>query len=894
MTRVVTTSGLLFWLLAQLAHGQEVPLASDPPDLPSANRVEKHKVSKEVMDRVKLAMNDLKTDPALAAKRAEEIVTSEITLPDRLLAHILWIQGSGLAISEQHTQAFEVLSRAEQVSRDCGDDKTLRRTLRYKSASAFECSRFNEGRDAAIEAIALSASLNDQSIYVAVLHNEAANNESALGNAESAIQHLRKAIEISEQKDDTKGLCQWLVNAANVMLELGQYDQAIDSCQRVLQIEGEHSTSLVTAATHGVLGEALLETGLHSESIRHLQRALVLSRADGAEIIRGTTEATLGNLHRIQNDFPQAVQHYKNSLTIFQEINNPSGIAAAEQALRNLQQPGDVKAHIEAIQKELKQAEASAELKLQISLHQELEREFGIISQWQQSAFHASSAAELERQLQLASFNGRIAALLAGMSHAEKIRLIDELQTEVSARTQLLHAQSRWNTSLIVCICIMLVIVVTIASLMYRMLRALRDVRTAKESLRQQEQIQLKLERRLAEQQKSESLALMASGIAHDFNNLLSGIAGLAELATMSTRVAEKDDLLQQISTTSLQASQLTGQLMQFLGRPNNDAGQCDLSGVLTSMSGLLQSIARPNTVVVKRNNGPLYSEIDDTRLRQVLVNLVANAAEASAGDRVISVSVELIHLSQSQIAAIQSDTHLPPGDYCRVVVEDSGHGMSRETKARLFDPYFSTKGVGRGLGLSSVVGIVRSCSGLIDVESAPGQGCRFSIYFPSVAGCDIPVLLPKVTPSAPQPHIEAGTPRCVLIVDDEALIRDMQAQYLQMSGFRVLTAKSAEEALMLVRTTAETIDCLVTDFCMDGKDGKWLAQQVKLILPGIPVILCSGFVSEPLDAKGDITRVLAKPFSPKLLVKTINVCIQGGRSTASGDHVSNGCDGGL
>ena len=122
------------------------------------------------------------------------------------------------------------------------------------------------------------------------------------------------------------------------------------------------------------------------------------------------------------------------------------------------------------------------------------------------------------------------------------------------------------------------------------------------------------------------------------------------------------------------------------------------------------------------------------------------------------------------------------------------------------------------------------------------------------------------------------------MIVDDEQMIRDMQSQYLRMNGFDVVTATSAEEAIQLVRSGSKSIDCVVTDFCMSGKDGKWLAQQIKVALPDVPVILCSGFANEDLEVDENVDMVLAKPYSPKLLVEKINDCLQNENPTVSED----------
>jgi len=861
-----------------------------------ANAVRKKAVSAEVLAAIKGAFGYLQSDPALAAQQAEAVLANRKVLPDKLLCFTLWIQGSGLAISEDHPRALDVLSEAEDVARNCKDQKTLRRILRYKAASCFECSRFEDGRAAAHEALLISKQLGDLTAYVALLHNESASNEFALGNVEVAMDHLNKAVEISESCDDTKGVCKWLVNASNFALELKQYDQAIEFCNRVLKLEGEDSTSFVTAAAHCTLGETLLHSGMHAKSMQHLATARELSQVDGAAGILASTESALGRWHVSQQDFAKAIAHHTRALKIFRRLKNPSGIASAEQALRDLESSGDPLQYVDEIRRELARAEESGELKLQLSLHEELAGLLATSGDLRQSATHAIQASGLNSHLQSASFNKQIAAALLKLSHSEKLRLIEDLQAESTARGELLRVQQRWNNSLIAVVCVMLIVVVVVGALLYLMRKALREVQSGRESLKQQKQVQLQMERQLAERQKSESLSLMASGIAHDFNNLLSAIVGLAELATVTGSVTKKDGLLKQISETSLQASGLTGQLMQFLGQPTSDCGHCDVISVLGSTEGLLQSMARPNVVQVQHPSGPLQVQIDETRVRQILVNLVANAAEATEGNQQINVTVETVDMSADEIIGGHGDSNATAGSYCRIVVKDSGHGMSDETKARLFDPYFSTKGVGRGLGLSSVIGIVRSCGGFVHVKSAPDSGCEFALYLKAVALKEPSKQVPEKTLVMPSPNIELNSQRHVMIVDDEQMIREMQSQYLRMMGFEVSVATSAEEALRLAEGCSKAIDCYVTDFCMGGKDGRWLAKQIKLLQPHVPIILCSGYSSEALEPDQDVTTVLTKPYSPKLLAATINQClldvnpsrVDSGGDQPSGDNKSS------
>lgn len=843
----------------------------------TARRVPAFRVpSVDEMSQLKAALNALNSNPGEAAVLAEKLLSSppKIPWPDSFVCKALWIQGVGLAISEQHRKALSVLKEAEALARKFGDDKQLRQVLRYKSASALECAEYNVGRDAALEAIKISESFEDSTAYVARLYNELAGNESALGNKQSAIECLLKADEISERCDDQIGRTQWLVNAAGLMAELQQYEQAIESYQRILKIQGNDVRNMVSLAAHAGLGDCLVETKKFKLAKQHLQLALEMCEMPGTDHLRGGVELSLGIMHVGMHEHQTAKQHLMAAMEIFEKLEQPAELAQVRHALRILEPSDDVDERIRNIRGDLARAVESGDIELQISLHRELADLLTKIQRWKPASSHSRLASKLEEELAKHRTDAAFAKAFSELGQREMQMLIDSLESEASARSQLVVAHRRWNIGLVVCVCVLVVVVLVIGGLLSKYFRALQDVKAANENLRLQKVLQSKMERRLAERQKSESLAQMASGIAHDFNNLLAGIAGLAELAAVSNPVNRKDQLLGQIKDASLQASGLTGQLMQFLGNPRMDSTGCDMVHVARSTEALLQSVARPNLLQMSVSDGACFAGIDDTRLRQVLVNLVANAAEASDSDGRIVLSIDTVYMDRPNIARLTDDQELTAGDYCRIQVVDNGSGMTSDTRSRLFDPYFSTKSMGRGLGLSSVIGIVRSCGGFVEVESEAGKGCCFTIYFKSISELAVCKAIDGPAELKLPRNCDADEQKTVLIVDDERILLEMQAEYLQLAGFRILTADSAEQGLSIAQRHMSEIDCLVTDFCMRGKNGMWLAEQLKTASPGLPVILCTGFADGSLKSGETISRVLSKPYSPRTLVEIIRECI--------------------
>ena len=329
--------------------------------------------------------------------------------------------------------------------------------------------------------------------------------------------------------------------------------------------------------------------------------------------------------------------------------------------------------------------------------------------------------------------------------------------------------------------------------------------------------------------------------------------------------------MFNEITSTSLKASGLTGQLMQFLGRPTDELVPCDIVAVAKSSMSLLQSVARPSSAVeIISATASLTAAIDETRLCQVLLNLVSNSADASADGGKILISIDHCTLDGAQLVNMTVTTDARPGAFCRIVVQDSGSGMTDDVRRKLFDPYFSTKAVGRGLGLASVMGIVRACRGCIDVMSEPGHGCRIAVCIP-VAEQGLSVTAPRIRRIDPE-HLprRMETSPVILVVDDETLLLDCHCAILQEFGYRVLTATSAEEGLKTAAEQLSALQCVVTDYSMPGKDGVWLAARLRELSPTLPVILCTGLGDEVLAADPNLSRILAKPFSSQLLVSAI------------------------
>ncbi|MCP4173807.1 MAG: tetratricopeptide repeat protein [Fuerstiella sp.] len=818
-------------------------------------------VSKDEIAAIRSAFKELRTDPATAASLAAEILDHDPVLPDRLRAFVYWIRGSGQSLTEDHRGALRSLITAEKILRQHEDHSLLRRVLRYKAASSYECGLYNDGKNAAEEAIEISKLLNDDSTYVSILYSELANNEVELGNTASAVEHLHMAIGIAERNEDHNGRLQLLNNLGNVMTASGFHEKAAECYNEVIESDSDAINSLPAAAAHAGLGDLLVQSGHPSSARKHLKTALELCSQPGAENVRAIAEGTLGNLELAMDNPDEAKLHYKAAQQIFEQLDNPTGVIDISQRLRRLESSKD----IELIRKQINTTRENGASEQELSLLYEIADRLKGSGKSEEAYLYLLRAAELEKKQGHINLVASVKQRMARMDQTD----LEKLHDEVSAKLDALESHRWWTSSLLIGVISLLIVLVAVTRLLVEKRRAVNALRVAHSELSKQKARQLQVERQLAKQQKSQSLESMASGIAHDFNNLLTGIAGLAELADNTSSSEEKSELLRQITSTSIEASSLTGQLSQFLGQPTDNDTHCDLRTVVDSTVLLLESICRPRQLQVIADSTETTVQLDDTRLRQIMVNLVSNAAEATSTTGALKIRIMTVECTSQQMEAQYGGQEAQAGVFHKLQMIDDGHGLSNDERMRIFDPYFSTRGVGRGLGLSSVAGIVRSVGGFICVDSAPGEGCCFSIHLPAIdVSADAAAESDPEVPHEQKPSVQPALQ--ILVVDDESLILDLQKLSLSQAGMQVTAVSSAEQALRAAAEVQFKFDCVVTDFSMPGQNGRWLAQQLKTKAPDLPIILCSGFVDGSVELGREITQLLSKPYTQHDLLDAI------------------------
>lgn len=390
------------------------------------------------------------------------------------------------------------------------------------------------------------------------------------------------------------------------------------------------------------------------------------------------------------------------------------------------------------------------------------------------------------------------------------------------------------------------------------------------------EKQRMEIEQRILTIRKMESLGALAGGIAHDFNNLLTVISGNASLLTEATLANEQIGQLESIHAATSRAAELTQQMLAYAGQGHFDIRVIDLSHLIGEMTPLINaSVSKGIEVQLDLQSNLPGVKADATQLKQVLMNLVCNASEAIAnGDgRILIRSARTARIDNETpgkklINFLSKDQDRAHAELVYLEVIDNGCGIDESLLGNIFDPFFSTKFSGRGLGLSTVVGIVRGHHGCLEVESTKGMGSSFRIYFPS---CNEPVS------SVPSPHFKSfrsPSEARVIVVDDEPSVLKVISKTLQFAGMQVTACRSGEEALSILRTSAGDFDCLITDQTMPIMSGTELCQHAKRLRQDLPVILCSGYsvdlVLKEYQTQG-ITAVLQKPFRSSELIDLVS-----------------------
>ena len=374
---------------------------------------------------------------------------------------------------------------------------------------------------------------------------------------------------------------------------------------------------------------------------------------------------------------------------------------------------------------------------------------------------------------------------------------------------------------------------------------------------------------RLQHAQRLQAVGQLAGGVAHEVNNMMTIVIGCGDFALQSIgedkpERAEVQDMIK----AATRASEVTRQLLAYSRQQVFRITVLNLNQVVHDLApSLTRLVGSDRQLAVRHTATEVMARADQGQIEQVLINLVANARDATGTDGLITIETGVAQLDQEQLREHHEDD-LTPGRFVRLAVRDNGTGMPPEVAARVFEPFFTTKpmGQGTGLGLSMVYGIVKQSGGLAEVTSKPGEGTVASVYLPAVM--DEPLAEPVA------PKRMRGTGEQVLVVEDDPQVRAVARRALQEAGYAVYEAITGLAASNFLASHPGEIDMVVSDVVMPGVNGRELADQLRVTHPDMPILFMSGYPGAEIERRGvkvERTSFIQKPFTPDALVAAVN-----------------------
>lgn len=670
------------------------------------------------------------------------------------------------------------------------------------------------------DALAMVADSGDWSVSYALLNNLSVLNMNA-GHLDEALEFFEQGLEVAEQAGDLVAVASTIANIGDVHFLAKRYDEALSKYQLALDARVKFSGKGDVAQSHSRLGDVYIELGEHKLAIEHLEQALEIQEGLG---LQPEIVATLSHLSRAYSALDRDI----DALDAATESSELAEVIQARtwrvKALRELATAHEANGDFaSALEVERKASELDEELN---SL--EAARAFAELS---------ASADARWREIQQ---NAEIASL-----ERDGVLAQSELERQAMLRRFLIA-------------CGALVLVLALVGWSAYLFRG-----RASDALERSHTI----EKRLLEAQKLESLGLLSGGVAHDFNNILTVINGNSELARIAS---VGDDRVQahlaDIELACKRATEVAQQMLYYAGRNDPKRVAVDFGSLTRETIHLLRKTA-PEQIEIEADVEPDLPIVygDNTQLGQVVLNLITNAFEA-IGDQPGRISARV-----SRLAVTNDSTRewtVFPGTYVCLEVEDNGGGVAQDRLSKLFDPFFTGKQEGLGLGLATVQGIVRRHGGEVHVESELGQGTVFTALLKVT---EAPVLDTVLAPAI-APGSTANRLKRALVIDDEMGVLKTTGQMLEVLDWNSVLVSEADAGLEAIESD-EHFDFVILDLVMPGTDVADTLATMKSFRPELPILLVSGFDRYGIiDELGNYEAVafLQKPFGIADLEKSI------------------------
>ncbi|MEE2639416.1 MAG: ATP-binding protein [Planctomycetota bacterium] len=813
-----------------------------------------------------------RTNPAQAIRLAEKF-TAEASPETASLeqAKVLELLARQYARRGMIGKSSERIGLAREICIQRRFHKTLSRVYQLESVNAQVRGNFQDGVQAADNALKL---LDETDTFRPICLNERATNLASLNRFEESIRDFSDAFELAIKNRNQRVALMCLVNQSNVFGMIGDIDKSIEVNKRALSIAAALKSHRVHAMALSHLGSdhlTLAQKSLGEDNGHQIptdkkemiddyfRKSLKIAEPRQYREIKAMCYTGLADLAVLELELETAKSLFKKALVEYQRLFDLPGIAQTNTrliAVKNLTRTRVDAEVILELEQNLETEIEKKNFRIASSIADELARSFT------KNGDHRNASQVLQQRLALQEkLHGfQVSAAIdrngtATPQHFVTLESIRPSSHEIGELEQMIQHR---NLLIFVTLLLSAGISLALVVLWRRKHSVDRKLKQANVSIRQEEQKTVLMESHLAQEEKIESLSTMSAGVMHDFNNYLSAIIGGAELGISCAEPGLKNQQLETVIDTAICAAELTKGLSNYLGSGCMKFEKLKADDLLLPIQSVLNSFTDSDL------NFELDEDIRDTRLfadinalRSVVINIVKNAVEACEDrqDRKIT-----IRLSNFKVGLKK---------YLQITVTDNGPGMSEKIASRAMDPFFSTKSVGRGLGLASSKGIIKSHDGDLSIHTSAGHGTEIRIELPHDQSLKSPAEpSPKKQPATETPEALSRQQRVLYVDDDELVLRAMCS--LLSKGYKTETAGTAEEAWEMIEHGDTPFDCVVTDFLLPGMNGLELAAKIKGRNPDCSIIMVSGYMEPKFPKTKTIDLFLRKPFTHATLVSNM------------------------
>ncbi len=742
-------------------------------------------------------------------------------------------------------EAIEWVEKGTLLAKSLNDHKTLVKLFQIEAAAACRLADYDRGVIAASKSIGIAERHGlEWDILNVMPFIERGVNRSFLEDFDSAIEDLERAIAIAVNFERKDWELRALGNLASVYAAMRDWTSEAATLESAMPLAEEMQDHSAVASLQANMGTNLLARNQFDLAVEKFRESFALAKAHNLNRVAAIATKGIGDVLWHKRKFKAAKVHYDDAKQLFDLIHDPAGSIKVRSRLADLNLIlNDVSTtdRTNELKRLVDEAEGIGNRKLVASLLDKLIAVHRDNKDWEKTAELLLRRQEIEREIWAQESN--------------------QVQYQIQSNQQEL-TQQKLTASYLTIACIVLFSFALSATVLYRVKRqAAERLRADNVNIRQNELANILKERRIAQQEKFESIATMSAGVVHDFNNFLAAIVSSAELGQLVDEPTTKDQMFESILNTGMSAADLTRNLSDFMGHGKVSNGSCELNELLSQENGIWTQLVDAKVNLVVRPLGqPVWVRFDPVEIKQIISNLVKNAAEA-IGSRIGEIEIEMQLLEASSNA-----TSARP--VCRLSVRDNGRGMSAEAMERATDPFFSSKGVGRGLGLASVKGIVERNGGAIQIRSTLGQGCEITIEMQTTAE---PAIVEDLPANEKELEAIAGVSfKRILIVEDDTYIRQQVQSFFERYGAEITVAEGVEQAAGQIKSAAP-FDCIVTDFRLADQTAHEVVTIARRFIPRTPILLVSGYAQADVYESDCFDAFLPKPFRLTELLEVVH-----------------------